>query len=203
MWSNAALWDRVAPLAGHAEERGLVMDEARFKAFYQQTSRPLWGYLYRLCGKPSLADDILQDAYCRFLQADLREAELPQLRAYLYRIASNLLTDHYRKTGRESSLEDRPERAAPESNLAENTMRRTDLQRALLQVSPNERVMLWMAYVEGSAHKEIARRLGLKEKSIKVLLFRARRKLAQALKDLGVESASDFFAPGPSGRSRP
>ncbi|HSR67655.1 MAG TPA: RNA polymerase sigma factor [Acidobacteriota bacterium] len=203
MWSNAAFWYRVAPLTGHAEEQGLVMDEARFKAFYQQTSRPLWGYLYRLCGKPALADDILQDAYCRFLQADLKEAELPQLRSYLYRIASNLLTDHYRKTGRESSLEERPERVAPDSDLADTTMRRTDLQRALLQVSPNERVMLWMAYVEGSAHREIARRLGLKEKSIKVLLFRARRKLAETLKEMGVESTADFFAPGSTNRSRP
>lgn len=192
MWSNAAIWDRVALVGGQAEERTLVMDEARFRAFYQHTSRPLWGYLYRLCGKPALADDLLQEAYCRFLQADLRDAELPQLRSYLYRIASNLLTDHYRRRKWESPLQEPGQEAASPDDLAGRTLQKTDLQRALVQVSPRERAMLWMAYVEGSSHKEIASRLGLKEKSIKVLLFRARQKMAAALKKMGVEKSSDF-----------
>jgi RNA polymerase sigma-70 factor (ECF subfamily) len=48
-----------------------------------------------------------------------------------------------------------------------------------------ERSLLWLAYVEGSEHREIAAALGLKQKSIRVLLFRARQKFAQILKRRG------------------
>jgi RNA polymerase sigma-70 factor (ECF subfamily) len=41
---------------------------------------------------------------------------------------------------------------------------------------------LWLAYFEGFDHGEIAAALGLREKSVRVLLFRARRKLALILK---------------------
>ena len=39
--------------------------------------------------------------------------------------------------------------------------------------------MLWLAYAEGASHREIADTLGLKAASMKLLLFRARRKLAE------------------------
>jgi RNA polymerase sigma-70 factor (ECF subfamily) len=41
--------------------------------------------------------------------------------------------------------------------------------------------MLWLAYAQGSSHEEIAESLGVRKSSIKILLFRARRRLAAAL----------------------
>jgi RNA polymerase sigma-70 factor (ECF subfamily) len=48
-------------------------------------------------------------------------------------------------------------------------------------LKPRERALLWLAYAQGSSHAEIAGMLGLKTGSIKLLLFRARRKLAGLL----------------------
>jgi RNA polymerase sigma-70 factor (ECF subfamily) len=59
--------------------------------------------------------------------------------------------------------------------------RRTDVQRALGRLKPRERALLWLAYAQGSSHREIAGVLGLKTGSIKLLLFRARRKMAALL----------------------
>ena len=59
--------------------------------------------------------------------------------------------------------------------------RRVDLSRAMARLKPRERALLWLAYAEGSSHKEIADSLGLKASSIKLLLFRARRRLAALL----------------------
>jgi len=53
--------------------------------------------------------------------------------------------------------------------------------RALGRLKPRERALLWLAYAQGSSHAEIAGVLGLKTASIKLLLFRARRKLAGLL----------------------
>ncbi len=45
-----------------------------------------------------------------------------------------------------------------------------------------EELSLWLAYVEGANHKEIADSTGLRTGSVKLLLFRARRKLANMLR---------------------
>jgi RNA polymerase sigma-70 factor (ECF subfamily) len=49
------------------------------------------------------------------------------------------------------------------------------------RLKPRERAMLWLAYAEGASHREIAEALGLRTASLKILLFRARKKLADLL----------------------
>src|SRR5205823_5469750 len=68
-----------------------------------------------------------------------------------------------------------------EGDVAGLAARRLDLSRAMQQLKPRERSLLWLAYAEGSSHQEIAQSLGLKTGSIKPLLFRARRRLADLL----------------------
>ena len=45
--------------------------------------------------------------------------------------------------------------------------------------------MMWLAHVEGADHREIAAVLGLRAASIRVLLSRARQRLAGLLRDSG------------------
>ena len=71
--------------------------------------------------------------------------------------------------------------AAPAGDI-EQSDRRADLNRAMAQLKPRQRDALWLAYAEGSSHQEIAMALGLKTSSVKLLLFRARRKLANLLR---------------------
>jgi len=59
--------------------------------------------------------------------------------------------------------------------------RNADFTRAMSLLKPRERAMLWLAYAEGSSHREIANVLGLEPASLKTLLSRARRKLADLL----------------------
>ena len=46
---------------------------------------------------------------------------------------------------------------------------------------PRDRSLLWLAYVEGCSHREIAEVMGIKPASVKVLLSRARERLAPML----------------------
>jgi RNA polymerase sigma-70 factor (ECF subfamily) len=57
------------------------------------------------------------------------------------------------------------------------------------QIGIRERALLWLAYVEGAEHREIAESLNLKEKSVKVLLYRARRKMEAVLRKRGFEAS--------------
>ncbi|MGA9768545.1 MAG: RNA polymerase sigma factor [Blastocatellia bacterium] len=155
------------------------MDETTFDLFYRSTARPLWAYIHRVSGDTALADDILQESYYRLLRASLEKMDEAQMKSYLYKIATNLLNDHWRSRKRERQQ-------IPEVNneraTAESAAQSHDLAHAFEQLNAQQRSLLWLAYVEGNEHSEIAQILGLREKSIRVLLFRARHKLASILK---------------------
>lgn len=168
----------------HAEadtaDVALAMEEDAFRAFYDRTSGPLWGYLSRLCGNRQVADDLLQESYYRLLKAGVAFESENHRRNYLYRIATNLVRDSRR--GSRPLFDEAnaaADVAAPEG--VADAESRADVRRALGRLEPRERAMLWLAYANGSSHAEIADVLGVKTASLKLLLFRARRKLATTL----------------------
>ena len=57
-----------------------------------------------------------------------------------------------------------------------------DALRLFHKLKPQEQNLLWLAYVEGFSHGEISSALELNEKSVRVLLFRARQRLAALLR---------------------
>ncbi|BCS35759.1 hypothetical protein TBR22_A49930 [Luteitalea sp. TBR-22] len=167
-----------ASLAVPEPGTALALDEAEFQAFYDATASRLRAYLRRSLPAEAV-DDAVQEAYLRLLRTP--HAALPQdeRRAYLYRIAANLATDAYRARRKESvadgvAPDDLPARAAAAGT-------RLDVTRALDRLRVQERTMLWLAYVEQASHREIASALEVKEGSVRVLLSRARHKLAAAL----------------------
>jgi RNA polymerase sigma-70 factor (ECF subfamily) len=161
------------------------MDEDTFRAFYDRTARPVWAYLSRLTGDQQLADDLLQETYYRFLRADRGYASEAHRCNYLFRIATNLVRDSRRRRQPQFvAVPEETDRDALRSDddVAGRTVLRADLGRAMAGLSARERAMLWLAYAQGSSHEEIAKSLNLKTSSIKLLLFRARRRLAQLLR---------------------
>jgi len=163
----------------------LQMDENTFRAFYDRTARQVWAYLARITGDRSLADDLLQESYYRFLRAEHAFTSEAHRRNYLFRIATNLAHDRHRRGRGVMNVPVPDENAAGAladgRDLAAETEQRTDLARAMARLKPRERELLWLAYAQGSSHEEIAESLGLRKSSIKILLFRARRRLAVAL----------------------
>jgi RNA polymerase sigma-70 factor (ECF subfamily) len=149
------------------------VDEAAFVSLYDATRPALRAYVAKCVGDASIASDITQEAYVRLLQARVRITDARELKAYLYRIATNLVHDHWRRRARETRHAATPTPAAagahPDTAL--------DVRAAFDRLSPNERNLLWLAYVEGYDHQEIARISSVKPMSVRVLLFRARQKL--------------------------
>ena len=169
--------------AGTAEADELFqMDEDAFRLFYERTARSVWAYLSRMTGDPRLADDLLQETYYRFLRATGAPTEEIHRRNYLFRIATNLVHDTRRRPQLDAvPMPDHVEPADVRQDHGAGAVRRVDLSRAMARLKPRERALLWLAYAHGSSHKEIADALGLKAASIKLLLFRARRRLAALL----------------------
>jgi len=165
-----------------AQPAALRMDDESFAGFYQRTARPLWAYLARVSGSPTLADDLVQECYLRFLNANIRAEGEVAYRCYLFRIGTNLLRDHWRRP-RTTSLEDVPQADFDPGSMrdSERAEAHSMLAPALSRLQPRERQLLWLAYAEGATHNEIAEIVGIRSASVRLLLFRARRKLARML----------------------
>jgi len=169
-------------------ERTFQMTEEAFRTFYELTARPVRVYLARMTGDERLADDLLQEAYYRFLRSNAAFASDDHRRNYLFRVATNLVHDHRRRPRVEVPAPNAVHEtaAAPaERHTAERAAIRIDVSRAMSQLKPRERSLLWLAYAQGWSHEEIAAALGLKTASLKSMLHRARRRLAALLKNPG------------------
>jgi RNA polymerase sigma-70 factor (ECF subfamily) len=164
-----------------------LMGEEEFRAFYERTARPLWGYLSRITGGDRhQADDLLQEAYYRFYRAGMRHQSEAHRRNSLFQIATNLVRDAARRASRYRDVPFENEESsvgalADPGSLERQTAIRTDLARALRQLEPLHRELLWLAYAQGASHQEIAEILGLRAISVRTVLLRARRKLAAIL----------------------
>ena len=181
----AARDDMAAPdgTASDAQAVSMRVDADAFQVFYAKTAPGLRGYLRRASGNEALADDILQESFLRFLRAELPAMEDAPLKAYLYKIASSLLVDHWRRVKRERSWSLRNFLGG---EPVTNPRGDSDALRFFRRLKPQEQLLLWLAYVEGFEHREIATAMGLREKSVRVLLFRARKKLEHTLESAGL-----------------
>ena len=151
------------------------MDEQAFHALYALTAKPLWAYIARVSGSKDVANDLLQETYCRFLGVQRDGMEVAEAKPYLFRIATNLLHDRWRKG------EDKPWSEPEEIGFEHDLDTQIEVRHLLQQLKPRERELLWLAYVEGMTHREIARSTGLHAMSIRILLFRARQRVMELL----------------------
>ena len=178
--------------AVRAQDVAFEMDEEAFRSFYDRTARSLWAYLSRLTGDPAQADDLLQETYYRFLRAKATHESEAHRRHSLFRIGTNLARDAHRR-GKADPLRHaqdaeaevlglRGTHVSPEVQLDQQA-ESAAVQHALQQLTSRERSMLWLAYAQGSSHREIAEAVGVKAPSVKQLLFRARKKMAGLLRE--------------------
>jgi RNA polymerase sigma-70 factor (ECF subfamily) len=156
------------------------LDRQEFEEFYCRTAPALLGYIRRVTGNSHSAEDILQNAYIRLLNAPA----LPEDRrkAYLYTTATNLFKDEWRRQARERRWW---QFNAPDESYRSDPGLLLDMAQLLKSLKPRERALLWLAYGEGFDHREIAGILKVSERSVRVLLHRVRKKARTLLTQSG------------------
>lgn len=169
--------ERLTMAQTQAEDR---ISQSEFEAFYLRTARTLHGFLCRLSRDPSTADEVLQEAYIRMINAPAMEE--PPRKAYLYKTATNILRDRWRKQKREKEWW---ELSNFSEHVHQNLSLPMDMATVFERLSSQERAVLWLAHVEELSHREIGAILSVKEKSVRVLVFRAREKAKDLLEKAG------------------
>ena len=161
--------------------RAATMTEAEFTGFYKASAHRLRQFLTRALSDASLGEDLAQEAYIRFLNSRGAGLVNEEATKYLYRIAGNLVHDHWRRGG--VKIEDL---GAAEMGIPPPRTEEGDVHAALTELPPAQRSLLWLAYVEGYNHKEIAEIMKVNPASVKVLLSRARERFLKIFRS-GVE----------------
>ncbi len=177
------------PLVAEEQNGNLYMEKSQkeiWEKFYRNHSRSFWFYIYKICGDEHMADDIYQESFVKFLKAKPDIANEAHLRVYLYRIAFHLMVDKKRRIKVEKkSFEEKAyayERDMHDSRQESGVLLSAEMEKTFKRLNPKQRMLLWLAYVEGYSYSEIAQMMATKENSLKVQLFRAREKLANILK---------------------
>lgn len=151
---------------------------------YDLYSDEIYRYAMRLGGDPDLAEECVAETFARLLDA-FRRGRGPRefLRAYLYRIAHNWLTDQFRARRENVSLENAMPLPAADDPAAEaeTRIRQQAVRAALFHLTPDQRQVILLRYVEGWELEEIARALQKPIGAVKALQHRAVARLRRLL----------------------
>lgn len=157
-----------------------------WEKFCRNHSRSFWFYIYKICGDEHLADDIYQESFVRFLRVKPDIANPKHLKVYLHKIAFHLMVDRKRRIKVEKkSFEEKThtfERDMHDGKQESGILLSMEMEKTFKRLQPKQRMLLWLAYVEGYSYSEIAQMTGTKETSLKVQMFRAREELANLIK---------------------
>lgn len=148
----------------------------QFDQLYHATYRQLRLYLDRITDGAGEVDDITQESFIRLLSSAPAHLTESQFRSYLFSTATNIVRDRWRRgkiVGEWAPLDESI--AADDATLVELPAR-LDLTRVLGRMSIMQRSLVWLAYAEGCTHQEIAEVLKVQEASVRVLLFRAKKR---------------------------
>ncbi len=154
------------------------MEQNDVKRFYYFHGEEIQRYLTRRLNCIQTAEDLTQETFFRLLNAQSTE-ELKNPRAYLYRIASNLVTDHFRRFKCRPQVVEMPlaETVPDETPSAERTLLAQDevrcLERAIDELPRRQREILLLHKFEGLSYSVIADRLGLSKNTVMVHMARA------------------------------
>ena len=173
---------------------------------FEQQALPLLDQLYggalRVTRNPADAEDLVQETYIKAFQAFDSFTQGTNLKAWMYRIMTNLYITNYRKAQRrptQTSAEEITDyqllsSASHESQGLESAevealkkLPTSEISEALNALSEDYRMVVYYADVEGLAYKEIAEIMGVPLGTVMSRLHRGRKKLRDALKDVARE----------------
>lgn len=176
-------------------ERAQQQDESAFDQIVELYADKLYNYIVRMLGNSQDAEDVLQEVFLRAYQGLPQFDGRASLSTWLFRIATNLCIDHYRKQERrvktvslyreraDDSEDENEEWEFPDMQTPDPMQAVLDkelqevVERAVQELSPKLKTILLMYDVEGLSYEEIAQALGIPMGTVKSRLHLARTEI--------------------------
>jgi RNA polymerase sigma-70 factor (ECF subfamily) len=166
-------------------ERAREYNAQALAEIYDCYAESIYRYVYRFVGDASLAEDLTSEVFLKLLQVlGTSRAPQEQLQGWLYRVARNLAVDWYRQQskGAQFSLN---EELTPSGDSAVTRLEQQELHQDLIEaiykLTPSQQQVIVLRFGEGRKIGEVARLMGKSEGSVKLMQYRAMKRLRKLL----------------------
>ena len=165
-------------LKKEADERLLIeaaqQDPARFAELYELNFERVYAYVVKRVQDRAESEDLTAEVFHQAL-ANLKRFEWRGIpfAAWLFRIAANLITDRWQRSGREVGDEDSIGSAQVSPVEIEEVERRATLFRLVETLPAEQKRVVLLRFVEQKSIKEVASAIRKSEGAVKQLQFRA------------------------------
>ncbi len=169
-------------------ERALKNDSAALGSIYDLYSDRIYRYVYHRIGNAEVAEDITAQTFLKMLEAiQTGRGWHTSFRSWLYRIAHNLVVDHYRRASKvmQVSLDKAPNLPQRGDSLMDTVERKLDMEAveiALHSLTEEQAQVIVLRFLEGYNIAEVSKIMEKTEGAVKALQYRAVRALQQLMK---------------------
>lgn len=167
-------------------ERAKQYDEAALGELYDRYAPRIYTYIYQRMGDTHLAEDLTGDVFVRVIRAIQAEHFWhTSFQAWLFRIAHNLVVDHYRRQPPTIELELDENMVASEDNLVTAVVKRLSsqhLRAAINNLTSDQQQVLALRFGSGMTAREVAEIMQKSVGAIEALQHRALATLRRMLK---------------------
>jgi RNA polymerase sigma-70 factor (ECF subfamily) len=166
-------------------ERAHAYDEDALGELYDEYAPLIYAYLYRRVQDAQLAEDLTSEVFVRMLQAiQARQSWHTSFRGWLYRVAHNLVVDHYRRQPPVPmlALDERlvADQDDPESAVAERLSHR-HLRSAISRLTPDQQQVLALRFGEQLTARDVGEVMGKSVSAVEALQHRGLAALRRSL----------------------
>lgn len=158
-----------------------------FSAIYDQYVNKIYRFIFLKVNSEEIAEDLTSEVFLRGWEAYKESQKIENIQAFLYKIARNLIVDHYREKDRAQMISAEHFSIADEADLREGIFLRSDLEqikKALANIKEEYREIIVWYYLDELSIPEIAKILDKSEEAVRVQLHRALKALKNKVADL-------------------
>ena len=160
-------------------------DKQAYGAFYEEYFGEIYRYIYFRVSSHHEAEDLTEIVFLKAWETlHQKGKEIQNFRAWIYRIAHNIVIDHHRTKKHEVSLDHISPAAKPESGpekLIEIKQENQKLMDGIAQLEPKYREVIVLRFINQLSHAETAKVLNIKEGHVRVLQYRGLKILSDLM----------------------
>ena len=165
-------------------ERVAALEPTALAEIYDRFAGRIYSYVYHRTGDSAAAEDLTGDVFVRMLEAIQGErAWTTSLQGWLYRIAHNLVVDHFRRQSKRDgpALDERWMAPEDYSSTFEGLFSSSQLRTAMRFLTEEQRQVVILKFAEGLSNAEVAEIMGKTEGAIKALQHRGLEVMRQVV----------------------
>ncbi len=169
----------------------VILTKSWLADIYNQYYQPIYRFIFRQIGEMETSRELTGEVFHRLIKAVQSGVNPEQhITPWLYRTAHNLVVDHYRRQKNRQHLPLNDESMESSDDTERDAERRFSaeiVRRALQDLTPDQKQVLLLKYLEGLTNQEVADLLNKSVGAVKSLQHRALIALRQRLSEMGME----------------